>query len=64
MHPAVLDLAFQSVLATKFKDKSIAARFEIPLQIDEIRVFNKLQPKMFALAQNVEEIVFIRDDLE
>lgn len=58
LHPIVLDLVFQTALAIKFQDKSTPTRFEIPVQIEQIRVFGPAQTRMFARAYLVEETAY------
>ncbi len=55
IHPIIFDLAFQSVLASKYTSAEASIRFEMPARIDQIRVFNRPQAKMFAHVHHVKE---------
>jgi acyl transferase domain-containing protein/NADP-dependent 3-hydroxy acid dehydrogenase YdfG/acyl carrier protein len=51
IHPVILDLALQSALACKFVDAKTPTAFEIPIEIDEVRIFSKSEPNLIARAQ-------------
>lgn len=50
IHPAALDIIFQSLFGPSFDADHTTRRFEIPSGVDSIRVYNKLQTTLFAHA--------------
>lgn len=54
-HPVALDIIFHSMLAIKYKHNKDDLKFEIPIGIDQIRIFGRPEPEMFALARLTEQ---------